>query len=86
MFNEEIQSAIKNDKALLGYRESIKFIKLNQAKLIVMSNNLQEQIKNEILHIAKLSNSKYEIFDGNSKELGTVCGKPFPVSVLTIKG
>ena len=86
MLNEEIQAAIKNDKAILGYRESIKFIKLNQPKLVVISNNLPEQIKNEIQHIAELSNGKAEIFEGNSKELGTICGKPFPVSVLTIKG
>ena len=86
MLNEEIQAAIKNNNAILGYRESIKFIKLNQPKLVVISNNLPEQIKNEIQHIAKLSNSKAEIFEGSSKELGTICGKPFPVSVLTIKG
>lgn len=86
MLNEEIQAAIKNNKAILGYRESIKFIKLNQPKLVVISNNLPEQTKNEIQHIAKLSNGKAEIFEGSSKELGTICGKPFPVSVLTIKG
>lgn len=86
MLNEEIRAAIKNNNAILGYRESVKFIKINQPKLVVISNNLPEQTKNEIQHIVKLSNGKAEIFEGSSKDLGTICGKPFPVSVLTIKG
>ncbi|MBI4009902.1 MAG: 50S ribosomal protein L30e [Candidatus Aenigmarchaeota archaeon] len=86
MLSEEIQTALKTDNAILGYRRSIRFIKLNQAKLIVMASNAPDKIKNEIEHISKLSNSKFELFSGNSKDLGILCGRPFPVSVLTIKG
>jgi large subunit ribosomal protein L30e len=86
MLTEEIQSALKTSNAILGYRRSIKFIKLDKPKLVVMSSNVPEQIRNEIEHIAKLSGLKVEVYDGNSTDLGTVCGKPFPVSVLTIKG
>ena len=85
MLSEEIQSAIKANNAILGYRRSIKFIKLNQAKLIVMANNIPEQVKSEMEHVAKLSDSRFEIFNGSSKDLGVFCGKPFPISVLTIK-
>lgn len=86
MLNEEIQSAVKTNNAILGYRRSIKFLKLNKPKLIVMSNNVPQEIKSEIEHVSKLSDSKFEVFGGNSKDLGTFCGKPFPVSVLAIKG
>ncbi len=86
MLTEEIQSALKTSNAILGYRRSIKFIKLDKPKLVVMSSNVPEQIRNEIEHISKLSGLKVEVYDGNSTDLGTVCGKPFPVSVLTIKG
>jgi len=85
MLNEEIKTALKANKAILGYRRSIRFIKLNRSQLIVMANNVPEQIKSEIEHVAKLSDSKFEIFNGNSRDLGIFCGKPFPVSVLTIK-
>lgn len=86
MLAEEIKSALKNDSAILGYRESVKFIKLNQSKLIVVSNNIPENMRKELEHVSSLSNSKLEIFDGNSREMGTFCGKPFPVSVIAIKG
>jgi large subunit ribosomal protein L30e len=83
---EMIQEALKSKKIILGYKETIKFIKVNTPKLIVISNNLPESLRMEIEHNAKVGNMKIEVFDGNSKELGIFCGKPFPVSALIIKG
>ncbi|MBS3055670.1 MAG: 50S ribosomal protein L30e [Candidatus Aenigmarchaeota archaeon] len=83
---EEVQTALKDNKAILGYRRSIKFIKLNSPKLIVVSNNLPEKVRKEIDHNAKVSGAKVETFNGTSKELGIICSKPFPVSTLVIKG
>jgi large subunit ribosomal protein L30e len=83
---EEVQTAVKNNRAVLGYRRSIKFIKLNAPKLIVISDNLPEKMKKEIEHNANVSGMKVETFNGTSKELGIICSKPFPVSALVIKG
>jgi large subunit ribosomal protein L30e len=83
---ETIQESLKSKKIVIGYKESIKFIKVNTPKLIVISNNLPESLRKEIEHNAKVGNMKMEVFDGNSKELGIFCGKPFPVSALVIKG
>ena len=83
---ETIQEALKTSRAVLGYKDSVKFIKVNTPKVIVISNNLPESLRKEIEHEAKVSNIKLEVFEGNSKELGTFCGKPFPVSTLVIKG
>jgi ribosomal protein L30E len=44
-----------------------------------------EKIRKEIEHNAKIAGIKVEIFDKSSKELGVLCGKPYPVSVLVIK-
>ena len=83
---EELQSALKKQHAILGYRESIKFIKLESPKLIVVANNIQEEKRKELEHNAKTAQTKIETFEGNSKELGTFCGVPYPVSVLVVKG
>jgi large subunit ribosomal protein L30e len=83
---EIIRDALKSKKIILGYKESIKFIKTSSPKLIVISKNVPEKIKKEVEYNAKISGSKLEIFNGSSKELGIVCGKPFPVSTLVIKG
>jgi len=83
---EMIQQALKSKNVIIGYKDSIKFIKLNTPKLIVISNNLPESLRKEMEHNAKVGNMKLEVFSGTSKDLGIFCGKPFPVSALVIKG
>lgn len=82
---ETIQDALKAKKALLGYRQVIKFIKLDEPKLIVIAKNIPESMRKEIEHNAKISSIAVEVFGGNSKDLGVICGKPYPVSAITIK-
>jgi len=81
-----IQEAVKSKKIILGYRNSIKFIKVKTPKLIVISNNLPESLRKEVEQNAKVGKMKLEVFNGTSRELGTFCGKPFPVSALVIEG
>lgn len=83
---DEIQTALKNGKGILGFRKSIKFIKLNSPKLIVIANNIPKDMENDVMHNAKISKTKIEMFKGSSKELGVICGKPFPITTLVIKG
>jgi large subunit ribosomal protein L30e len=83
---ETIQAALKANKVILGYKKSIKFIKSNTPKLIVIAKNSPEEIRKEIEHNAKIAGIKVDVFEGSSKELGIVCGKPFPVTTLVIKG
>jgi large subunit ribosomal protein L30e len=80
-----IQEAIKNKKAIIGYRESVKYLKMNKAELIIIAENSPEKIKKEIEHIAKTDGIKLETVK-DSVELGVMCGKPFPVTTLVIKG
>jgi len=82
---EELQAAIKSGKAVIGYKESIKFIKLNTPKIIVVARNMPEKYRKDIDISAKASKVKLEVFDGGSKELGIICGKPFPVTTVVIK-
>lgn len=83
---EDVQQAVKANKAIIGYRESLSYIKTSKPKLIVMSNNLPSSARKEIEHNSKISKIKLETFGGTSRDLGVICGKPFPVSTLVIKG
>jgi large subunit ribosomal protein L30e len=82
---DEIRSAINSSKAIIGYRESIKFIKSNTPKSIVIANNIPDSVRKEIEEAARPSSVKVEVFDGDSVNLGVLCGKPFPISVIVIK-
>ena len=84
--SENIQAAVKSKHAVIGYRNSIKSIKTGDAKTVIVANNIPETMSAEIRHNAKVIDAKLEVFDGSSKDLGTACGKPFPVAVMVIKG
>jgi len=79
---EKIKEALKNNKVVFGYREVLKYIRNNEVELVVLADNAPKKVKDIILN----SNVKVEIFEGGSKEIGTICGKPYPISVLAIKG
>ena len=81
----DIQSAIKSNRAVIGYNESLNYIKTNTPKMIIVANNLPISIRKEIEHNAKISKTKFEVFDGTSRELGVICGKPFPVTTIIIE-
>ena len=83
---EVIQAAVKANKAIIGYNETINYIKTNNPKLIVVANNLPLSLRKEIEHNMNITKGKLEVINGTSKELGVICGKPFPISALAIKG
>lgn len=85
VLNEDIQAAIKSGRAIIGYRESIKILKSGKTKSVIVAKNIPDNMKKEIEHNAKVSGVQMEIFEGTSKDLGVVCGKPFSVTVLSIK-
>ena len=82
---DEIQSALKEGKVIIGYKKSLEFIKNDSPKIIVMSQNIPDKERREIEHNTKIADKKIEIFEGSSKELGVICGKPFPIMLLVIK-
>jgi large subunit ribosomal protein L30e len=82
---QQIQTALKGENVVIGYKKSLEYLRNSSPKLVVISNNLQDDKKAELEHDAKLSGASIEVFEGDSKELGVICGKPFPMSALVIK-
>lgn len=82
--NEEIQNALKSKNAVIGFKNSIKVMKNETPELVVVSNNIPAEMKKEIEGNLK-SKTRIEVFNGSSKDLGVICGKPFPISTLTIR-
>lgn len=82
---DDIQRALKDGNVVLGYKKSLEFIRNNSPSLIVISQNIPDREREEVEHDAKLSGAKIEVFEGSSKDLGVICGKPFPIMLLVIK-
>jgi len=72
--SNEIKRIMKKRDVLYGHREAKKALKSGKSEKVIISSDSigKEDFKDAL------------IFNGNSKELGIICGKPFSVSVLTI--
>ncbi|MCD6403015.1 MAG: ribosomal L7Ae/L30e/S12e/Gadd45 family protein [Candidatus Aenigmarchaeota archaeon] len=83
---KRIKTAVKENKALFGYREVLKKLKMSkELEMIILAKNTPENIKRDLELNAKLAGVEVQIFEGNGVELGNLCGKPFAVTVIGIK-
>ena len=79
--NKALRSLVTTGKVYFGIKEAKKALKAGQAKLIIFSSNCPQEYITDISEFKKVS--KYN-FNGTNIDLGSTCGKPFPISVLTV--
>ncbi|MEM1549506.1 MAG: 50S ribosomal protein L30e [Candidatus Methanomethylicia archaeon] len=82
--DRELQVAAKTGKIVIGSKSAIKRAKIGGAKMIIISSTIPEDIKEDIIYYAKLSNIPVIKFHGSSWDLGAILGKPFMVSAVSI--
>ena len=79
--NKALRSVVSTGKVYFGINEAKKAVKAGQAKLIIISSNCPANYIEELTNIKKVSTYT---FKGTNMDLGSTCGKPFPIAVLTV--
>ncbi len=79
-----IRLAVDSGKVTLGSQRSIQHALRGDGKLVIVASNCPESAAEDLKHYCALSDIRLVKFKGTSIELGTVCGKPFPVSALCV--
>eukprot|EP00252_Welwitschia_mirabilis_P015388 TRINITY_DN3381_c0_g2_i1.p1 TRINITY_DN3381_c0_g2~~TRINITY_DN3381_c0_g2_i1.p1 ORF type:complete len:113 (+),score=9.68 TRINITY_DN3381_c0_g2_i1:137-475(+) len=82
--NNRLALVMKSGKYTLGYKTTLKSIRANKGKLIIIANNCPPLRRSEIEYYAMLGKVGVHHFNGNNVELGTACGKYYRVSCLSI--
>jgi large subunit ribosomal protein L30e len=72
-----LKAAIETGKVEYGIKQCKKSIDQNKAKLLILASNCPDED-------LKYQNVKVHNYGGTNVELGTACGKPFPISALVI--
>ncbi|OQX22437.1 MAG: 50S ribosomal protein L30e [Candidatus Altiarchaeales archaeon A3] len=73
---------VKTGKTYLGKKETMRVLLTGNPKKVIISNDCKD--KNRIEYYCKLSGTDYIGVNLSSLTLGEYCGKPFPISSLTI--
>jgi len=79
--NKALRTAISTGKVYFGMDETKKAIKKGEAKLVIISSNCPKGNIDDLTINKKTSTYN---FKGTNIDLGSACGKPFPISILTI--
>ncbi|MEM2909304.1 MAG: 50S ribosomal protein L30e [Candidatus Bilamarchaeaceae archaeon] len=79
-----VRIAVESGKVEFGARTGIMATLLGRAKVFVIASNTPEDVRTKITDLANKSRIPVIVFPGSTLELGSVCGKPFPVSVLSV--
>lgn len=82
--SKEIRRAADTGRVFYGYRQTERSVLKGDGKLVIVSRNLPCEQEERLRHIAALSGIPVYAFEGTALQLGSVCGKPFPVSVMLV--
>ena len=69
---------------IIGYKNTIKCLRMGQSKLILIANNCPAIRKTELEYYAMLAKVPVHHYTGDNTALGTACGKFFNCSILSI--
>ncbi len=78
----EIRKNTESKKLVYGTEQTIKNLKLGKVGKIFLSANCPEEVKKSIKYYAELSETPVSQLSIDNTELGTICKKPFSISVL----
>ncbi len=79
-----IRMAVDTGKVVIGSQLSIKQVLTGSPKLVVVSSNCPTSVKMDFDNYCKKASVPILVYSGTSLELGTLCGKPFPISSMAI--
>jgi large subunit ribosomal protein L30e len=77
-----IRSAVSTGKVHLGASQTQKSMTKGNSKMIIIANNCPSDVQKAI---SEIGNVPVYNFEGTNIELGSACGKPFSVAVMSIE-
>ncbi|MCL4375856.1 50S ribosomal protein L30e [Candidatus Marsarchaeota archaeon] len=82
--NSDIRLATGTGKVAIGYKDTVRMINKNGLKAVILAVKGKKEIVEDITHVCSIAGVRIIRFEGNSIELGTVCGKPYSVNSIGI--
>merc|ERR1711966_341477 len=82
--NSRLALVMKSGKVTLGYKSTLKSLRMGKSKLVLISSNCPPLRKSEIEYYAMLAKTGVHHYAGNNIGLGTACGRYYRVSCMSI--
>lgn len=82
---KEIRRAVDTGKVLFGTKGAEKSLKNGSAKLIIIAGNCPKTVREKLVSLAEIGKTPHFEFAGTGLDLGSVCGKPFTITVMSVQ-
>lgn len=83
--NKAISTAVRTGKVSFGSENAIETARVGKARLIVVAANCPKDVRESIDYYCKFSDIPVVVYKGTNIDMGAACGKPFIVSVITVR-
>ena len=81
----DIRKDIQEKEIIIGTERTMRGMKNKNISRVYVASNCPNEIKEDIVHYGKIGKIEVINLKENNEELGVICKKPFPISVLGIK-
>jgi len=82
---DQLRKLIEEKKVIIGTQRTLKALKADKLKRLVMASNASEQTANAVKRYSAQTGVAVDDLSVPNDELGVICKKPFSISLLGIK-
>ena len=82
---KEIRRAVDTGKVVFGSKQSEKSILVGKSRLLIIASHVPELLRESAVHKAAISGTPCLNFDGTGLQLGSICGKPFGILLMSVE-
>jgi len=83
--DKAIATGVDTGKVLLGAQSTIESAKTGKTEMVIVASNTPRKTQDDLAYYCQLSDIPLIVYEGSSRDLAVVCGKPFLISALSIK-
>lgn len=80
---EKLKKALREKEVTIGSNDTLKKVKGGKVSTVFLAKDCRPDVRKQMAHYAKLKAVDVIDIDMTATELGTVCKKQYPVSVLS---
>jgi len=78
----ELRLALESGEVAVGLRETVKAVRAGKAKLLIVSSNHPGEVESLLQETSGIPVYR---FKGSNMDLGALCGRRHPISILAVK-
>ena len=82
---KEIRNAVKEKKVVMGSKSVMRGIRNKSFSGVIFADNCPADVRSDITRYTRMTGTEITPFEGNSAQLGQLCGKPFNILLIGIK-